>query len=436
MGLKFQICVARIVRAMPLATYFQHLFPPLEVATKLAISLGIGTLVGLEREWAQKDVGVRTFAITSMVGMFASLLGREYSVAVVIGVFLLVIFINLRVLLVNRSLEITTSAALIAVTLLGILTGEGHTFTPVASAIIITMLLAWKTELTRFAGGLTPQEIRSAVLLGLLGLVIYPLLPNYFVDKWQLLNPREAWVTVIVLAGIGFVNYVFLRLYSHRGLYYAAVLGGLVNSTAAVTELTQWLKPSEGESVAHAIGLVLLTRIAMFIRNIAILLLFAPAAAATAFWPLLCMTLAASLVAWIGKNKSKSPDHPLKLDSPVSLRRVLTMAGVFICIQVVSLLAERHLGHLGFLVVSFVGGLFSSASTTASAALMAADGKIAPHLAGAAVVLTSVSSALVNLPLIYQQTRHKALSRAVALITVAIVLLGLGVLAIQQKLLH
>ncbi len=421
---------------MPLAIYFQHIFPPVEVATKLAISLGIGTLVGLEREWAQKDVGVRTFAITSIVGMLAAMLGRDFSIAAVIGVFLLVIYINLRVLIVNHSLEITTSAALIAVVLLGILTGEGHTFTPVATAIIITMLLAWKTELTRFAGGLTPQEIRSAVLLGLLGLVIYPLLPNHFIDKWQLLNPREAWVTVIVLAGIGFVNYVFLRLYSHRGLYYAAVLGGLVNSTAAVTELTQWLKPSEGESVAHAIGLILLTRIAMFVRNIAILLLFAPAAAATAFWPLLSMTLAAALIAWIGKDKSKAPDHPLKLDSPVSLRRVLTMAGIFICIQVGSLLAERHLGHLGFLVVSFVGGLFSSASTAASAALMASDGKISPHLAGAAVVLTSVSSALVNLPLIYQQTRHKALGRAVALITLAVVLLGLGVLAVQQKFLH
>ncbi len=78
--------------------------------------------------------------------MLAALLGREFSVAVLIGVFLLVIYINLRVLMVNRSLEITTSAALIAVALLGILTGEGHTFTPVASAIIITMLLAWKTE--------------------------------------------------------------------------------------------------------------------------------------------------------------------------------------------------------------------------------------------------------------------------------------------------
>ncbi len=421
---------------MALASYFQHIFPPVEVATKLAISLGIGTLVGLEREWAQKDVGVRTFAITSMAGALAALLGHPFSIAVLIGVLLLVVCINLRVLLVNRSLEITTSAALIAVTLLGILTGEGHTFTPVASAILITMLLAWKTELTRFAGGLTTQEVRSAVLLGLLGLVIYPLLPNHFVDKWELLNPREAWVTVIVLAGIGFVNYVFLRLYSHRGLYYAAVLGGFVNSTAAVTELTQWLKPAEGESVAHATGLILLTRIAMFVRNIAILLLFAPAAAATALGPLLCMTLAAGLLAWIGKSKSKSPDRPLKLASPVSLHRVLTMAAVFLCIQVVSVLAERHLGRLGFLAVSFVGGLFSSASTTASAALMVYNGKVAPHLAGAAVVFASVSSALVNLPLIYQQTHHKALSRAVALATLGIVLLGLGVLAIQWKLLQ
>jgi hypothetical protein len=215
-----------IVFPMLLAMSLPHLFSPVEVATKIVIALGIGTLVGLEREWAQKDVGVRTFAITSMAGMLAALLGREFPVVVVISVSLLVILINLRVLLVNRSLEITTSAALIAVALLGILTGEGHTFTPIASAIIITMLLAWKTELTRFAGGLTPQEIRSAVLLGLLGLVIYPLLPNYFIDKWHLLNPRQAWIAVIVLAGMGFVNYVFLRVYSSQGLYYAAALGG------------------------------------------------------------------------------------------------------------------------------------------------------------------------------------------------------------------
>jgi len=405
-----------------------HLFPPVAVTTKLAIALGIGTLVGLEREWAQKDIGVRTFAITSLFGMLCALLGREFELAGMVGSFLLVIYINLRGVLASRTLEITTSAALMVVALLGILVGEGHTFTPIATAIIVTMLLAWKSELTRFAGGLTPQEIRSAVLLGLLGLVIYPVLPNRFIDPWRLFNPREAWIVVIVLAGIGFVNYVLLRVYSSQGLYYAAALGGLVNSTAAVAELAHFVRPAEGDSITRALGVMLFPRIPMFLRNLAVLLIFAPAAANTAAWPLLSMAIVVALVVWRGAKKNKVPAHQLALSSPISLRRVLTMGAVFVCIQVFSALAERHLGHLGFLAVSLIGGLVSSASTSASAALLASDGKIAPSLAGAAVVLASVSSSLVCLPLIYQQTRHKALSRAVTLISVAVVLLGLGVL--------
>jgi len=409
-----------------------HLFPPVDVATKLAITLGIGTLVGLEREWAQKDIGVRTFAITSLLGMLCALLGRQFELAGFVGVFLLVIYINLRGVLASRSLEITTSAALMVVVLLGMLAGEGHTFTPIACAIMVTMLLAWKSELTRFAGGLTPQEIRSAVLLGLLGFVIYPVLPNRFIDPWQLFNPREAWIVVIVLAGIGFVNYVLLRVYSSQGLYYAAALGGLVNSTATVAELAHFVRPAEGEPITRALGVMLFPRIPMFLRNVAVLLIFAPMAASTAALPLLCMTIAVALIVWSGAKKNKVPAHQLTLSSPISLRRVLTMATVFVCIQALSALAERHLGHLGFLAVSLIGGLVSSASTTASAALLASDGRITPSLAGAAAVLASVSSSLVCLPIIYQQTRHKTLSRAATLISIAVVLLGLGVLVVLR----
>ena len=55
--------------------------------------------------------------------------------------------------------------------------GLGHTFTPVAAAILMTLLLALKVELRRFAGGVSMEELRGAVLLGLIGLVIYPILP-------------------------------------------------------------------------------------------------------------------------------------------------------------------------------------------------------------------------------------------------------------------
>jgi uncharacterized membrane protein (DUF4010 family) len=53
------------------------------------------------------------------------------------------------------------------------------------------MLLAWKVELRRFAGGLQPAEIRSAVLLGLLGLVVYPILPDRFIDPCNSSIPDE-----------------------------------------------------------------------------------------------------------------------------------------------------------------------------------------------------------------------------------------------------
>jgi uncharacterized membrane protein (DUF4010 family) len=141
--------------------------------------------------------------------MLASVISLNVAIASLIGVLLLITLMNARSILADRSLEITTSAALIVNYLLGVLVGLSHIFTPVAGAIVMTMLLAWKTELSRFAGSLQPAEIRSAVLLGLIGFVIYPVLPNRYVDPWQLFNTSDAWISVIAIAGIGFVNYVF-----------------------------------------------------------------------------------------------------------------------------------------------------------------------------------------------------------------------------------
>lgn len=408
-------------------------FPPAEIAAKIATSLGIGLLVGIEREWSNKDLGARTFALTALLGTIAALFSPALAVASLIGIFLIVIFANARSLLVDRTLEATTSAALLLIYVLGAMVGQGHLFTPVAAAILMTMLLAWKVELHRFAGGLQPTEIRSAVLLGLLGLVIYPILPNRFIGKWDLINPRQAWLTVIVIAGIGFVNYVLLKIYGTRGLYVSGFLGGFVNSSAAALELARPLS-SEGTSPGVAIAALLLTLIAMFIRNLIILALFSPTAVLSAAGPVLAMTA----VAWIfvhrarsGTDKAASEIH---LDSPVSLRRVLSFAGLFLLIQVISTLGERYLGKLGFLGISVLGGLVSSASTSAAAANMVARSQIQAALAGQGVVLASVASALINLPIIHRNAKNPALSRRLAVLTIALSAIGIIVLMIQGHL--
>ncbi len=110
---------------------------PLDVATQLALSLGVGLFAGFEREWSRKDLGARAVALTSG-----------------------------RALLLRQGLEITTSVSFVIDFVLGVLIGLGHLFTPVAAAILLTLILSLKSEFSSFAGLLRPEEIRSAVLLG------------------------------------------------------------------------------------------------------------------------------------------------------------------------------------------------------------------------------------------------------------------------------
>ncbi len=388
-------------------------------------------MVGLEREWANKEVGVRTFAITALTGTLASMLGPPFVIAAMVGVLLLVGLLNSQSLLKDRSLELTTSAALMVMVLLGALVGAGHYFTAAASAIVVTMLLAWKLELAKFADALTPEEIRGAVLLGLLSFVIYPLLPDRFVDPYGLINPRQAWVTVVVIAGIGFANYVLLRLYSTKGLYYAALLGGLVNSTAAVAELSGAIRDQEDGVLAGGVAVLLLTNVAMFLRNVVILGIFARSAVPTALMPLAAMAVLAGGFTWASRDRSGTPVGPMKLSSPVSLRRVLKFAVLFVVLAAAGTMAQRTFGQYGFLAVSVAGGLVSSASTTATAASLVAAGSISPTIGGIATVLTSIASAGVNIPLVYQQTRRPLLARRLAFTTGAIAAAGLTVLFVD-----
>src|ERR1700691_4754822 len=298
------------------------------IALKMAVAIGIGMLAGMEREWSNKDVGIRTFAIVAMLGMLSSVIGINVAITSFIGVFLIVAAMNARSMLMDRSLEVTTSAALMVNYLLGVLVGLGHIFTPVAGAIVMTMLLAWKTELSRFAGGLQPSEIRSAVLLGLIGFVIYPVLPNRYVDPWQLVNPSDAWISVIAIAGIGFVNYVLLRMYSTRGLYLSAIFGGLVNSSATVAELGTRLR--ETGMADRATTLCLVNTIAMFARNLILATIFSPRSLSATLVPLLAMTLVAIFWVWRDRGIEQKVPGTLTLTSPISLTKVVWFGMIFI----------------------------------------------------------------------------------------------------------
>jgi uncharacterized membrane protein (DUF4010 family) len=163
-----------------------------------------------------------------------------------------------------------------------------------------------------------------------------------------------------------------------------------------------------------------------------ILAIFSPAAVTTAAGPLIVMAIGAAILVRRARARVENAPAEIHLESPVSLAHVLNFAGLFILIQVISTLGERHLGKFEFLAISVLGGLVSSASTTAAAANTVAHGQLQPSVAGTGVVLASLASALVNLPIIQRLGKNSALTRRLATLTVALIILGVAVLLLRE----
>lgn len=405
-----------------------HLWPPLDSLGRLLLALLVGLFVGLEREWRGKDAGLRTFGLVALLGCLGSMLGLGYALVSLGLVAVLIVFLNLQSMRAEKGTELTTSAALLVTGLTGSLCGLGHTFTPTAVAVLTTGLLSYKEHLAEFGHKLTAKELQSAVLLGILAFAIYPVLPEHAVDPWGLISPRAAWITVILIAGIGFVNYVLARLFGARGIELAGFLGGLVNSTVTVTELSARADELGDAFAPVAYRGILLSIAAMCVRNGVILGIFAPAALAVAAGSLGLMLLASAAFAFVGRTlpSGTAPQAPLALKSPFSLLSALKFGAIFLGLQVLGSVAERLFGQLGFYTVSLLGGLVSSASAVASAAMLSASSHVSVPVAGVGAVLASLASVGVNVLLVARISKSRALVRKLAAATAILLALGLA----------
>jgi len=203
--------------------------------------------------------------------------------------------------------------------------------------------------------------------------VVYPVLPSGTVDRWNLIDPRAAWVSVVLIAALGFVNYILLNLYGARGIEFTGFLGGLVNSTVTVTELATRVREGNGQLADVAYRGIVLATAAMLVRNGIILGLLAPDAFASASGPLALMLAGAVVAALWDRRRhlaqsdeesgqpriaSAPPSVPV-MTSPFSLASALRFGLIFLALQIAATLAERYLGEAGLYALSVAGGVVS-----------------------------------------------------------------------------
>ncbi len=406
-------------------------WPYLPVFERLSLALALGLFVGLERERRGKDAGLRTFGFAALLGALGGVLGEDYALLSIVLLGILIIFLNLQTLRSNQGTELTTSIALLVIGFVGILSGEGHTLTPAAVGVTTAALLAWKEPLAVFSLKLSETEVRSAILLAILAFVIYPALPEGSIDPWGALEPRAAWVTVILIAGIGFINYILWKIYGNRGIELTGFLGGLVNSSVATRELAQRARETQGQITDAAYRGILLAMAAMVVRNAVLLAILAPYAlnsTAVAFGLMFIVSVSLAFIHRKPQSISLTGlEAPvLNLTSPFSLKSALKFGFILVVIQVAGVLGQQTLGHFGVYVTSLLGGLFSSSSAVAAAATLASHGTIPSAVAGTCAVIASLTSVVVNLPLVSNSGDRSLITRLAWAVGIIGIVGGLG----------
>ncbi len=390
-----------VMTNMPELAFPEH-WPFLPILQRFGVAISIGLFVGIEREYSGK-LGTRTFGLVAVLGCLAGVAGTQF-VWISAPIFLLVLtLINWRRLSAHDQLATTTTLSLGIVAFCAILCGQGHLYTPVLAAILCNSLLAWKQPIHEFTSSLSQQEVRSAILLAALSFIVMPVLPSHPVGPGHLVDPRSNWASVILIAGIAFVNYVLLKALGPRGMELTAFFGGLINSRKVIVEFIVRAE-SNSEALLPVIyrGVILATS-AMAIRNMVIVAALAHSTEAILLsLPPMGLMLLSSAVLWRAHPVVLDPGSPkpLALDSPFSLSAALKFGMVFLTLNVIGALAQRHFGSASFYFVSAAGGLLSSGSSIAAAATLIHHGELPPITGVNGVVVASLSSILINIPLL------------------------------------
>ncbi|MHC4810604.1 MAG: MgtC/SapB family protein, partial [Planctomycetota bacterium] len=121
------------------------------VITDLALAVGLGLMVGVQREWsASRMAGVRTFALVAMLGALCGLLqaagDAEWLVAAGLVAVAAMMWLGNEVEIAARQPAggLTTEFAALVMFLVGVLVMQGQEAAGVVIAGTVAVLLHWK----------------------------------------------------------------------------------------------------------------------------------------------------------------------------------------------------------------------------------------------------------------------------------------------------
>jgi len=359
----------------------------------IVVALGIGLLIGLERERRKGEgpgrspAGLRTFAAASLAGAISVMVGGKGLLTLLTaGIIVLTAIAYLR----SRSDDpgLTSETALILTVLLGGLATQRPVLAA-GVAVILAILLASRAALHDFVRTvLSESELKDGLIFAAATLVVLPLLPDQAVGPYGALNPRAIWTIVILVMAIGAAGHISIRLLGAKGgLAISGFASGFVSSTATIGAMGARARNAPVLLGAATAGATLST-VATIVQLVAVLAATSLSTLQSLLVPLLCAGAAATIYGAIftvrGMRETGAAEVQLgrAFSLPSALLLALTLSGALL----LSAALREAFGEIGLVVSAAVTGLADTHSPAVAAATLAASGKITPSDAVAPVL--------------------------------------------------
>jgi len=366
----------------------------------LAVALGIGLLIGAERERSKADggdrtiAGVRTFTIASLLGAVSTSVNFWLLVVSIIcvTVFVATAYFTRR----DEDPGLTTEISLVFTVILG---GLAMTTASMAASLAVAaaILLAAKEPIHGFVRGVvTKDEMIDFLILAAATLIVLPLVPNALVGPFDAINPRNLWLIVILVMFIGALGHLALRLLGSRtGLPLVGLVSGFISSIATIGAMGARVRKTP-DLIGTAVAGATLSSLSTVLQLVMLLAAIHPPTLHALKVPLLFGGLTIALYGLvITLNSFNHQSQELSKPSrSFSVKTALTLALVIAVVLIASAALKAWFGQAGLVVASAVAGLADVHASTISAASLAASNKITAANAAVPILVAFSANAL------------------------------------------
>lgn len=366
----------------------------------LAAAVGIGMLIGLERERRKAgglrriQAGIRTFTIVSLLGA-ASAAAADWVMAATI-LALAALLATAHACSKAPDAGITTGAALLLTLALGALAMREPEIA-VSIGVVATIVLAARTRLHAFVRQtITEDEWRDGLILAAAALVVLPFIPDRYIGPLGAFNPRTTWTIVVLIMGVGALGHVAQRMLGAAwGLAAAGFASGFVSSLATVGAMGQRSRQAP-EVFRAAVSGALMSCAATVIQLAAVVGASSGDALQALAIPLLTAGAAGTVVA--GGFAVWAFRLPVQSEIPAGrafgIGKAVVLAVTVTTLTWVSFLLQERFGRTGLTLGVAIAGFADAHAASASVASLVASGKLSAHDAVAPILVAFTTNAV------------------------------------------